>query len=127
MNRWPFFFSALVVFLAVHCRDEAQPGRICTTEARVGIQVSVRDSLSGLPAAGGAVAVIQDQSFIDTLRAIPFADSLMLYGAYERPGVYTVLITKSGYRNWLRTNVVVNKDECHVITVQLDARLQRNP
>lgn len=110
------------------CKDNGlNGGRLCTTEARAGINIEIRDAATSLPAARGAIAVVSDHSFVDTLRGIPFADSLTVFGVFERPGVYTVVITKSGYRDWTRSNVVVNKDECHVIPVQLDARLERIP
>jgi hypothetical protein len=113
------------------CRDSiVNGGRICSTEARVGIQVAVRDVITGLPAATDVLALAQDHSFIDTLRTLPFGSpdsALTLYGVYERAGVYSVMVKKTGYRDWIRTNVVVDKDECHVITVQLDARLERVP
>ncbi|MBX2992148.1 MAG: carboxypeptidase regulatory-like domain-containing protein [Bacteroidetes bacterium] len=102
-------------------------GIICTTEARAGIQIDIRDSLSGQPAAIGATVVVQHNTYIDTLRGILLADSLTVSGAYERPGIYTIIITKSGYVDWIRPDVVVNKDECHVITVRLEARLERVP
>ncbi|MEK7248939.1 MAG: hypothetical protein AAB209_00810 [Bacteroidota bacterium] len=124
--------SALCFVAVVYgCKDDALRGRICTTEARTGIQIAVRDAATGAPAAYGVLAIAQDISFTDTLRALPYGtdpqSALTMVGVYERPGVYTVILMKPGYRDWMRTNIVVNKDECHVITVQLDARLERTP
>jgi hypothetical protein len=93
------------------------------------LQISVRDARTGLPAANNVVATAQDINFIDTLRTFPFGNpdsALTLHGVYERAGVYTVILRKVGYQDWIRTDVIVNRDECHVITVQLDARLQPN-
>lgn len=90
---------------------------------RAGIQVKIRDASTGAPAAYGAVAIAQDQSYTDTRR--PFFDSLTVAGVFERPGVYTVEVRKTGYRDWQQANVVVTSDECHVRTVTFEARLER--
>lgn len=114
-------FAAIALF---SCKNEGPSGgRICTTEARAGIQVTIRDAATSAPAAQGAIATAQDQSYTDTLQG--FFDSLTVAGAYERPGVYTVVVKKAGYRDWRQTNILVTSDECHVITVTLDARLER--
>ena len=120
----------LMASLVVGCKEGVTPARICTTEARAGIQVEVRDAASGMPAADSVTAYAQDGLFVDTLRTFPVVPpqgALTLTGVYERPGVYAVVIMKPGYRDWIHANVVVNKDECHVITVHLDARLERTP
>lgn len=119
-----------LLLLIIGCEDNGTSGRICTAEARVGIQVEIRDAMTRNPAAEGAKATVNDGSFIDTLRTLPVVPpqgSLTVYGVYERPGVYTVMITKPGYRDWVRSNVVVNKDECHVITAQIEALLEPVP
>lgn len=121
---------ACAALVCAGCKDSGSPsGVMCTTEARVGLQISVRDAVTGLPAANNVIAIARDNSFVDTLRAFPFGNpdsALTLYGLYERPGVYAVILKKSGYQDWIRTDVVLNKDQCHVITVQLEARLQPN-
>lgn len=50
-----------------------------------------------------------------------------LAAAGERAGTYTVTIGHAGYASFTQTNVVVNRDACHVIPVKLEARLLRNP
>jgi hypothetical protein len=127
MIRGTVVTGVLLVLLS-GCKDEGTSGRLCTTEARAGIQVNVRDALTGDPAAEGAIAYAQDGAYVDTLHALPTLPPqlpLTLVGVFERPGVYTVVVQKAGYREWRRTNVVVTADECHVITVTLEARLER--
>ncbi len=126
MRRGLLLLAVLALYAG--CKDDGTLGRICTTEARAGIQVDVRDAATGEPAADGAIAYAQEGAYVDTLRTIPnlppYASSMMA-GVYERPGVYTVVVRKSGYRDWVQSNVIVTADECHVITVQLQARLDR--
>lgn len=92
---------------------------VCTREARPGIVLEVRDSLTGAPAASGALAIAQAAAFADTLRGT----DLFLSGALERPGRYDVTVTKSGYRPWAAANVQVTQGLCHVETVTVQARL----
>ncbi len=128
MSKGAALFAAVVLFSS--CKDDGLPGRICTTEARAGIEVDVRDALTGEPAAEGAIGLAQEGLFVDTLRVFPTLPpqgALTMVGAFERPGIYTVVVRKPGYREWTQANVVVSKDECHVITTRLQARLERGP
>src|SRR5690349_2981006 len=56
--------------------------------------VQVRDSISGLPAAGAAVGRIRSPSFFGTLE--PVGDGLSLTGAAP-PGRYEVTVIAPGY------------------------------
>jgi hypothetical protein len=47
-----------------------------------------------------------------------------LVGAGERAGTYAVTVTATGYAEWTTSGVVVTADECHVIPVRLEPRLQ---
>lgn len=125
MRSWIGLVPLLMV--SPGCEDHGTSGRVCTTEARAGIQVEVRDALSGEPAAQGAVGIAYDGAYADTLQLFPNVPPhlpLTLIGAVERPGVYTVVVRKSGYRDWIRAGVEVRHDGCHVITVKLEARLE---
>ncbi len=110
------------------CRvsDILDGGRACTAEFRFGIVVRVVDSVSSADAAAGATVVIRDGAYVDSLPAPPDQSfpGASFAGAGERAGTYTVTVTKAGYRPWARNGVVVTRNECHVNTVQLEARLQ---
>ena len=96
---------------------------VCTTELRPGITVTVQDA-SGAPASCGAQAVITAAGYSETVQnpAGPgCVNSLVLSGAAERPGQYTVTVSKQGFPNVVFNNVAVSADVCHVITVPLTA------
>ena len=57
----------------------------------------------------------------------PELDALPLGGANEHAGLFTVTVTKSGYRDWTKSDVRVTADECHVNTTKLTALLQPAP
>ena len=50
-------------------------------------------------------------------------DGMPIFAVLERPGTYTVVVSKPGYQDFRIDNVVVARDVCHVITVAIDARL----
>jgi hypothetical protein len=103
-------------------------GGVCTADFRFGVVVEVRDAVTGAPAADGARLTVRDGEYVETTEArVPSPDALFLQGAGERAGTYDVTVQKSGYQDWTRTGVRVREDECHVIPVQLDARLQPAP
>jgi hypothetical protein len=96
---------------------------------RYGLIVEVRDSVTGEPAAVGARLVARDGAYADTSKQLPdpYTDPLVLHAAGERAGWYDVSVKKAGYSDWRRTPVRVTKDDCHVRTVRLAARLQPAP
>lgn len=105
-------------------------GPICTAQFVSGLHVSVQDSVTGAPAASGARLTAVDGSYRDTVSAPaqrPDLNGQVLLAAGERPGSYDVTVSKTGYLDWQRSNVVVTADECHVIPVALTARLKPAP
>ena len=118
--RWVVLVLALPGASAA-CGD----GVTCTSEARFGIVVTVRDSVTGNVVPGPVVVTARDGSYAETAGP-PFSngvDSFVL--AVERKGRYDVSVQAPDYRTWVRTGVQVTADECHVHTVQLQARLQK--
>jgi len=97
---------------------------VCTLEARAGINLTAFDSVSGLPLGTAGTAVAQDGSYSEKAIAIP-GTPVRYSMAFERPGTYVVTVAVDGYQSWRATGVVVQRDACHVTTVQLTARLVR--
>ena len=83
------------------------------------------DSVSGAAAAASATLFTYDIDLggvrIDSVAGQ--ADTDVLVGA-DRSGRYTVVVRKDGYRDWVKTPVVV-RGECTVQGVRLTARLAR--
>ena len=101
---------------------------VCTMQFSFGLNVYVKDSLTGAWAASGATLVSRDAQYADS-SSVPSnrsdLDSLPLLGAGERAGVYLVTVRKAGYVDWVQRDVRVTADECHVNSVKLTARLLR--
>jgi hypothetical protein len=106
----------------------AEPG--CGAGVAYGVQVTVTDARTGLPAAEGATGTLAAPGFNETM--IPGAwqfpgqgGKLLGYvGALGRPGVYMVRIEKAGYVAWERTDVRVAQGPCTVVPALLEARLE---
>lgn len=104
---------------------------LCTTDVTPAVEVQVYDARTGAPAAHGTVATARDGSYTDTLEItgwtstpIDSTTALVVAGAYERPGTYTVRISKPGYQLWERTGVRAREGECGVERERLVASLE---
>ncbi len=95
----------------------------CTLQGLPAVSVDVRDSVTNALAGRGAAIIARDGVFADTAE-YPFAYDGPYSLARERAGTYTVTVEQQGYRLWSRPGVRVTRDECHVRTVSITARLQ---
>ena len=101
----------------------------CTENLAYGLNLQVRDSVTGVPTGRQATVVAQDGQYTETLQflgALVATDSLSFFGAAERAGTYLITVTKAGYRAWTRSGVTVLADVCHVHGVTVEVRLQAN-
>ena len=100
LSRYVFGLLALP---ATACDLLDSPPVICTSSFLMGLHVSVQDSLTGAPAASGAMLIARDGAYSDTA-TVPFGnedpDRGMLMAAGERPGTYIVTVRKDGYLTW---------------------------
>ncbi|GDX86472.1 hypothetical protein LBMAG44_03850 [Gemmatimonadota bacterium] len=130
MSRPLRFLAPAALALMLACgRSATDPGGIvCTTEARAAINLAIVDSLTGAAAAftglwGRAVdGAYRDSSAFAFVN--PQTGAVTLGLAYEHAGTLAVTVHANGYRDWQKS-VVVTKDVCHVIGVQLTARLAK--
>ena len=112
--------------MALGACEEIGWGRDCTTHLEPGITVTITDSLSGEPRAADAVALARDGAFVDTLGPAVSQGGVLIsrHGAWERRGIYEVTVRAGGYRDWVRSGVIVRPGDCHVRQVELHAPLQ---
>jgi len=117
----------LVAFGALGaCSDN--PG-FCTAVEIPGVRLKVTDSSTGVALACSANAWLIEGEFMERLEPTgncSAPDSLAspwMEGAYERPGVYTILVMANGYLPWVKSNVEVKLGPCHVVGVVFDVDL----
>jgi hypothetical protein len=98
---------------------------VCAGVGSWNVAVTVVDSISGVSSAANATLLTYDIEFggvrIDSVTGQKDTDVLM---GSDRKGRYTVVVRKVGYRDWVKSPVVV-VGECTVQTVALTARLAR--
>lgn len=105
------------------------PDVVCTTSIEPGYRLAVLDDATGEPLNSGVTVTAKDGDYTETfvspqpLTSEPVPNANVFQGAPERVGTYTLRVTKSGYVPYERTGVVVTANECHVNTVNLEARL----
>ena len=98
--------------------------KVCTNEARAGISISVRDSITDVSAGRNSRIIASSGAFADTSHETSIGD--LGYGlVYERAGTYVVTVEQVGYKLWTKSGVEVTKGDCHVNGVSLTARLQK--
>lgn len=112
----------LALLGAVACGDFFDVG--CQADQRPGIEVTVRDSITGGSVPGLVTAAATSGTFADTVEA-PGDESPFLL-ADGRPGTYEVEVTAAEYRPWSRTGVLVPESTsgCVVRRIPLSAWLQ---
>ena len=104
-------------------------GIACTLEARSALQVIVVDSINPATSSFTNVRVIaqsgssRDSAFVAHYDAGTYTHGVGL--AHEKEGTYTVTVRADGYAPWSKSGIEVKRDQCHVITVPVTARLVR--
>ena len=104
-------------------------GTVCTAEARPALLVGLTDSIAPNTTMFTNVSVVardgayRDSVFLPIHPAPPSSSPVAL--VYERAGTYEVTVRANGYRPWVRGAIVVQRDQCHVVTVPITARLAR--
>ncbi len=123
------YVIVLLAFATASC-DVFAPDRACPAIAIPGINVSPVDSVTNAAVPITDVMVIAtDGVYADTVSAADFAPGSTVPSvglAYERRGTYTLKVVAAQYRDWVKSGIRVEGDQCHVNTVSVTARLQRS-
>jgi hypothetical protein len=97
------------------------------------ITVFVYDSVTGAPIADSAVGYVRDGDYLDSMvvthtgRPGDGRTPVGMSGAFGRPGVYDIYVSRLGYRDWTRQGVVVGRARCYVGNRELTALLAPVP
>ena len=127
MSSWIGFMSVVGIHLVLAV--PVAVGQVaCTAEFVPGVVVRISDGKTGAPLADSALAIVREKGYADTLEPFEYTSKGPLgsqQGAGERVGTYDVIVRRPGYTQWQTHGVRVARDECHVRTVLLEARLKR--
>ena len=118
------FSCAAVIAAAVTACDS--PYSVCAPIGGAAVTAEIRDSVTHSPLAwGGTILELREGAYVERTPDAAAFDSLTLYAGFIRPGTYIVTVTRPGYADWSRANVVARKGECDgVDTVLLRVFLQ---
>ena len=119
-------FSTILIALGPTINtSEANTMNHCTPSIEPALIVTVSDAQTG--ASLEATILVQDGKFQETLnlRSITATGQFIYGGAFERPGHYTVKVSRDGYKKAVLKNIKVTKGNCHVVTRKLSVALNR--
>lgn len=98
--------------------------KLCSMEALPALRVHVVDAETGKSLLMQSTIRIQDGDYADS--ATPTEPAISAVNlAYERSGNYKVQVERTGYHPWKQENIRVRKGECHVQTIELEAKLRK--
>ncbi len=104
------------------------PFESCEGVGNFGVQITVVDSVTGKAPVGTAVLILTEGEYTESAQATLQVSNgtLIVAGAHERPGTYSLRITVAGYQPWTASGVRVSESgRCdEVETVKLTARLR---
>jgi hypothetical protein len=110
----------LILFALIGCQGA------CTGESAAGISLAITDFDTGGNLCDLNIMLV-DGDYVEEKRLTDFFNSTtppISYGlAFEREGVYQIIISKEGYQTWKVEDFVVDRDFCHVITRSLEVEL----
>ncbi len=117
------FVLPCFIFVALFsCKKEKKKDVVCTTEAKAALQVKVSTQEGKTLYIDSLKVIALDAAFSETLSVVS-ASEYIFAGAYERPGNYQVTVSHPGMSTVTLKDIKVSKDECHVITRQLDVQI----
>jgi hypothetical protein len=103
-------------------------GTLCTEEARPALLVAITDSITGASSFSNVSVVARDGAYRDSVFQLTYPGSptsSQIPLVYERAGTYELTVRASGYQVWVHGGILVQRDQCHVVTVPIAARLVR--
>ena len=113
---------AAVVAIA-GCSSEPDGPIVCTAIAVPALAVTVVDAATGARVCDADVVAVEG-AFREALMGFGDASSCTYSGPFERPGAYTVQVTRAGYQP-ATASARVTADECHVQTQRVTVALSR--
>lgn len=96
-------------------------GSMCDTAAYPAIELTVKNQ-AGEYVCDQVTAVVFEDNFRDTLMESGMNEAgqvILLSGAWEREGIYSLIITSDVYKTYTDTQIVVRDGQCHVKTKSL--------
>lgn len=114
-------FLLLLIIVASSCQGNDDV--YCTQEVVFGLTVTVKDAVTEAGLQEGVLVIATDGSYTEILQ-YAMNNAAVFIGAAERPGNYTLTVSKEGYQTFTTDVIVVTRDMCHVISQSVTVTLQ---
>ena len=102
-------FSRVVLAITAAWAGGCQAiGITCTDVGRFAVNVQVRNARTGTPEADGALLIIRNDVYVDSMRGRAGGPPVLAAGP-EQTGTFEVRVEKAGFRAWQRNNVRVGR------------------
>lgn len=121
MKRPLFFGLALLTLAGCGLQNEVA----CTAIAAYGLNVTVVDDATGQQLCNATVTATEG-TYAEPLTTFTSTAPCTYLGATERAGTYRIDVEAPGYADGTVADVVVDKDECHVIGEAVEVRLTKS-
>lgn len=117
-----FAFVLLLFVFACSGDDTINDSGNCTEEARAGLNVTVKNAITGVVLGEGITVVAADGTYTETLES--FESPSVFAGAWERAGNYTLTVSSEGYQTHVTEIIPVTAGVCHVNGEEVTVMLQ---
>lgn len=107
------------------CGGDPGPGGACAAIAAANFNITVTDKASGLRICDATVEAT-DVASSEKAKLSAFggsSDCAYSGGFYERPGTFTLTVSKSGYTTQTQMGIKIEKGVCNVTPAQLTIQL----
>ncbi len=125
LRFWLFFVALSGGASLSACGGDGGPGTACPAIAAANFNVTVTDKTSGKRICDAKVEATDTASMEKaTLDVFGDANNCGYSGGfYERPGTFTVTVSKAGYTSQTQMGIKVTKGVCNVMSAQLSFSL----
>lgn len=116
-----YLYICLILLASISCKtNDDDSATACTEEFVFGLNVQVRDAVTGGIILNNITVTAIDGTYSEELT---FNFDTFI-GAGERPGNYTIEVLADGYVDFTSNVITVGADECHVIPESVEIELQ---
>lgn len=125
MRKLILILCCFPLLMAATCEDDDDviEADNCSEEAVAGLNVKVKDAVTGEFISDGVSVTAEDGSYSELLELVPASDPATFAGAWERTGTYIITVQKSGYQTYVSNGFQVTENPCHVIPQNLTFEL----
>jgi len=119
-------FLTILGGMTIACSDDDKVNTTpCTDEFVPALVATVTNAATGAPITTGITLTATEGDYIDQFVLLTPTNQFSAAG--ERAGTYTITVTGNGYEPYVSEAITVTRDDCHVITQNVNVALTPAP